>query len=160
MGKLDDIRKAALAKALAINSKPINESRIVYEDGHPEKMNSILAKQLRDRNHSLGTHPIFPDSDESHFEEKIMSKRFADVLKNYKRQFDTETADPREAITNMMPIVQDCLKIESKHREKLQELAIAMIRKEYDMGEDDVEIIAELTPHIDISGIQKNRDRI
>jgi len=156
MSRLDEIRKRALEKALASTNKPINESRIVYEDGHPEKMNSILVKQLRDRNHSLGNHPIFPESDESHFEEKIMSKRFGDVLKNYKKQFDSETAEPMEAVRNMIPIVQECMKLETKHREKLQELAISMIRKEYDMGEDDVEIIAELTQDINIDSIQKN----
>lgn len=157
MGRLEDIAKRALAKALGEkNSISINESRIVYDEGHDEKMNPVLVKQLRERNHTLGQHPIFPDSDESHFEEKIMSKRFSDVLKNYKRQFDSETADPMEAARNMLPIISDCMKLEDSNKEVLQDLAISMIRKEYDMGEDDVEIIAELTRHIDISGVRKN----
>lgn len=37
----------------------INESRMTYEDGHSERLNPILAKQLRDRKTSLGAHPIF-----------------------------------------------------------------------------------------------------
>lgn len=156
--RLEEIAARALEKAKAKGTpkNPVNESRIVYEEDHPERMHPNLVTQLRDRNHTLGTHPIFPDSDESHFEEKIMGKRFADVLKNYKRQFDTETADPMEAIQNQMPLISDCMKLEDANKEKLQELAIEMIRKEYDMGEDDVEIIAELKRHIDISGIQKN----
>ena len=156
--RLEEIAERALAKALA-DGKPtdsINESRIVYEEGHAERMHPNLVSQLRDRNHTLGTHPAFPDSDESHFEEKIMSKRFADVVKNYKRQFDSETADPMDAVRNMMPIISDCMKLEDSNKEQLQELAISMVRNEFDMGDDDVEIIAELKRHIDIEGIRKN----
>jgi len=158
MGRLEDIARRALerAKAKGKPTTPVNESRIVYEEGHAERMHPNLVKQLRDRNHTLGTHPIFPDSDESHFEEKIMSKRFADVLKNYKRQFDSETADPMDAVRNMMPLISDCMKLEDSSKEELQQIAIDMVRKEYDMGEDDVEIIAELTRHIDVEGIRKN----
>jgi len=158
MGRLEDIAKRALEKAMAKGQPitPINEGRIVYEEGHAERMHPNLVKQLRERNHTLGTHPIFPDSDESHFEEKIMSKRFGDVLKNYKRQFDSETADPMDAVRNMMPLISDCMKLEDSSKEDLQELAIKMVRKEYDMGEDDVEIIAELKRHIDIEGVRKN----
>ena len=134
MGQLDDrlkeIRERALAKAKQSNSNSeINENRITYDEAHKERMNPILVNQLRERNHTLGVHPAFPDSDESHFEEKIMSKRFNDVLKNYKRQFDTESADPIDAVKNMMPIISDCMKIEENHKEALQELAISMIRK-------------------------------
>ena len=52
----------------------ISESRMTYEDDHSERLNPILAKQLRDRKTSLGAHPIFPESDDMHFEEKLMSK--------------------------------------------------------------------------------------
>jgi len=158
MGRLEDIIKKALEREM-LKGKPtklVNESRIVYEEGHSERVHPNLAKQLRDRSHTLGVHPIFPDSDESHFEEKIISKRFGDVLKNYKRQFDSETADPMDAVKNMMPLISDCMKLEDSSKEVLQELAINMVRKEYDMGEDDVEIIAELKRDIDIEGIRKN----
>jgi hypothetical protein len=47
-------------------------------------MAPLLVSQLRDRTHSLGDHPAFPEDDEVHFEEKLMSKRFTDVLKNLK----------------------------------------------------------------------------
>jgi hypothetical protein len=156
MGRLEEIRKRALERALNKDKAPINEGRMKYDENCKERMNPTLEKQLRDRNHSLGKHPIFPESEEQHFEEKIMSKRFKEVVDNYKRQFDIEEANPMESLKNMMPLLEDAMKIESSHKKELEELACEMIRKEYDMGEDDVEIIAELTPSISLEGIRTN----
>jgi hypothetical protein len=40
---------------------------------------------------SLGKHPIFPDSDENSFEQKIMGKRFNEVAKRYMGAHDVRT---------------------------------------------------------------------
>ena len=153
MGRFEEIAKRALAKALA-KGKPttsLSESRIVYEEGHDEKMNSTLVKQLRDRNHTLGSHPIFPDSDESHFEEKLMSKRFSNVLKNYKRQFDSESADPMDAITNMMPIISDCMKLEDSNKEDTPIPAAAVPALRLVINPIGINAAAEPTPDIKFS---------
>lgn len=159
MSRLEEIRRRALEKAMGIDiskQKSINESRITYNEGTNERMNPTLERQLRERQTSLGKHPIFPNSDEMHFEERIMSNRFNEVVNNYKRQFDVEEINTTEAMMNMMPLVAECMKVESQHKKELEELAIKMIRREYDMGDDDVEIIAELTPQINIEGIRQN----
>lgn len=160
MGRLEEIRRRALEKALNkdINkdAKSINEGRIKYDEGCGERMHPKLEEQLRERTHSLGKHPIFPNSEEMHFEEKIMSKRFSEVVNNYKRQFDVEEVDTTQAIMEMMPIVAETMKVEGRYKKELEELAVKMIRQEYDMGEDDVEIIAELTPNISIEGLRQN----
>ena len=44
-------------------SKNINES-IRYSEGHSERMDPRLERELRERKHSLGDHPIFPQGDE------------------------------------------------------------------------------------------------
>lgn len=161
MSRLEEIRKRALKKALEVgntsrNSGRINEGRIKYDENCKERMNPKLVQQLRDRKHSLGVHPIFPESEEMHFEEKIMSKRFMEVVNNYKRQFDTEDANPMESLRTMMTVVNETMGIEAKHRKELEELACEMIRREYDMGEDDVELIVELTPNISLEGVRTN----
>lgn len=149
-----DLAKRLLAK---IGSKTnINESGIIYEDGHSERLPESLTKTLRERKHSLGAHPIFPESDESHFEEKIISKRYADVLRNYKRQFDVDSVDKDLLMGNMMPLVGESMQMEASHKKQLEELAERMIREEYDMGEEVVDIICELTPHITLDGTVKN----
>src|SRR5690606_9002485 len=134
----------------------VNESRMSYDENCSERIHPKIAKQLRERNTTLGAHPIFPDSDEAHFEEKIMSKRFAEVVNNYKRQFDTENADPMESMMMTQKLVGECMKLEAEHKKSLEELAVEMIRKEYDMGEDDVEIIAELTTNVNLEGMRQN----
>ena len=50
--------------------KIVNES-ITYADDHKERMDPRLERELRERKHSLGDHPIFPPSDEKTFEQKV-----------------------------------------------------------------------------------------
>ncbi len=99
MGRLEDIRKKVLAKALA-DKKTISEGRIRYDEGCGIKMHPTLEQQLRERKHSLGSHPIFPDSEEINFEEKIMTKRFNEVVSAYKRHHDTENVSMNELLNN------------------------------------------------------------
>ncbi len=153
MGDYKKIAEKALLQAKV--KKTINES-VLYPEGMTERMHPKLEEELRDQRHSLGKHPALPDSDEYSFEQKIMGQRFEEVCKRYKRAFDTENIDNEQLVKKMMPLVYETIAIESNHKDALEELAIKMIREEYDMDEDAVEIIAELTPEITLKGAQKN----
>ena len=137
------------------NQKTINES-VVYPEGITERMDKQLEEDLVKRNHSLGKHPIFPEGDESTFEEKIMGERFTEVVNRYKRYFDTDSINNRHVISEMMPMVYETMGIEAKHKKSLEQLAVEMVREEFDMGEDVVEIHAELTNKINMVGTKKN----
>ena len=76
-------------------SKKINESRIKYPESIKERIGSKLVEDLKNRTTSLGDHPIFPESDEMHFEEKIIGKRFEEVVNRVKRHFDFEDVNER-----------------------------------------------------------------
>jgi hypothetical protein len=128
----------------------LNESRMTYEDGHDERINSHLATQLRNRETSLGNHPIFPESDESHFEEKLMSSRFTDVVKNFKRHHGTDEIDLNKFYAEQHALMLGLVELEKKHTKKLQEIAINLVREEFDVTEDDVEIMANLTTEFTI----------
>jgi len=56
----------------------------------------------------------------------------------------------------MMPLVYDTMQLESTHIKELEQLAVDMIREEYDMDEDAVEINVELTSNINIEGTKKH----
>ena len=144
------LAKKSLDEAKGLK-KPINEG-VRYSEGHNERMDPQLERDLKDRKHSLGDHPIFPASDDSTFEQKIMGERFDDVMKNYKQKFDIDTINHETVIHEQMPMVEECMTIESKHRKALEDLAVKMIRDEYNMSEDIVEITAELTPEINMEG--------
>lgn len=134
----------------------LNEARVNYDAKHSERMDAGLELALRQRKHSLGDHPTFPEDDESHFEEKIMGERFKDVVKNAKKCFDTDKIDPQMIMTAQLPLLTDCMTTEKKHRSELEELAIKMIREEFDIPEEDIEIEAELVDRISLEGTKKN----
>jgi effector-binding domain-containing protein len=135
--------------------KMLNES-VVYPEGITERMHEKLEDDLVNRNHSLGEHPIFPEGDESTFEEKLMGERFTEVVNRYKRYFDTDRINNRDVIKETLPMVYETMGIEAKHKKALEKLAVEMIREEYNMGEDVVEIHAELTDTINMEGTKKN----
>ena len=148
----------ALKKAQTIKlggKKTINES-VLYPEGLNERMHPQLEDDLANRNHSLGKHPIFPEGDESSFEEKIMGQRFNDVTKRYKRAYDVDSINNNDVMKGMMPLVYETMGLEAKHKRALEKLAEKMIREEYDMAKDIVEIHAELTPNINMEGTKKN----
>jgi hypothetical protein len=158
MADYKKIAEEALKKAKLNATTPkqtLNES-VVYPDGLAERMHYELEQDLVERKHSLGKHPIFPEGDETSFEQKIMGERFSEVAKRYKRAFDSETIDNQQLMREMMPLVHETMSMENSHKNELVELAIRMVREEYDMPEDIVEIKAELTPNISLVGTKKN----
>lgn len=153
MADYKKIVEAALKKAN--KGKTLNES-VLYPENITERMHPSLEEDLKNRNHSLGKHPVFPDDDESTFEEKIMGERFKEVANRYKRAFDVDSVSNAHAIKEMMPLVYETMGLESKHKKALEKLAERMIREEFNMGEDIVEIHAELTSEINMEGTKKN----
>lgn len=148
------LRKSKLGKQIGA-SKPLNES-ILYPEGMSERMAPRLEEDLREKRHSLKGSPVLPVEQERSFEESIMGERFSEVAKRYKRAFECDSIDNTDVVKNMMPLVYESMELETKHRKELVELAIKMVREEYDMGEDVVEIHAELTNNISLKGTKKN----
>lgn len=153
MSNYKKLAEKALQKATS--KKLINEA-VVYPENMNERMHTSLEEDLRNDTHSLGKHPALPEGDEHSFTQKIMGERFSEVCKRYKRAHDVDDIDNRRVMAEMMPTVYEAIGLESKHKKALEELAIKMIREEYDISEDAVEIIAELTPKITLEGTKKN----
>ena len=132
------------------------DESIVYPEGMSERMHKKLEDDLVSGTHSLKGSPVFPDGDEKSFEQKIMGERFSDVAKRYKRAYDVDSIDNQKVIKEMMPLVYETIELESKHKKALEKLAVKLIREEYDMGDDVVEINVELTPNINMIGTKIN----
>lgn len=149
--------KKIVEKALnnTVNKKVLNEA-ILYPENMNERMHSDLEEDIKNDRHSLGKHPALPEGDEHSFTQKIMGERFNEVCKRYKRAFDVDSIDNNRVMADMMPMVYETIALESKNKKALEELAVKMIREEYDMSEDAVEIIAELTTNISLEGTKKN----
>jgi hypothetical protein len=153
MSDYKKIVENALKKAN--NPKTLNEG-VVYPEGMSERMHKKLEEDLLNGNHSLGKHPVFPEGDEAMFEEKIMGERFSEVAKRYKRTFDVDSIENRDVMREMMPMVYETIGLETKHRKALCKLAEEMIREEFNMSKDVVEIHAELTTEINMVATKKN----
>jgi hypothetical protein len=148
------LRKSKMGKQVG-TPKPLNES-ILYPEGLTERMHPQLENDLREKKHSLSGSPVLPEGHDNSFEETIMGERFSEVAKRYKRAFECDSIDNGDVMRNMMPLVYETMGLESKNKKELVELAIKMVREEYDMGDDVVEINAELTDNINIEGTKKN----
>ena len=149
------IAEQALLKSQDRNKPRLNEG-VVYGDNISERMHPQLEQELAERKHSLGKHPAIPEGDENNFEQKIMGKRFSEVVNRYKRAFDTENIDNSQLMMQMMPMVHETMALEAKHKKDLEKLAEKMIREEYDMPEDIVEIKTKLSPNIMLEGTKKH----
>ena len=157
MSDYKKIAEEALKKAkLNIVGKKRLDENVVYPDGLSERMHPQLEDDLASSTHSLGKHPVFPHGHETSFEQKIMGQRFSEVAKRYKRAYDVDSINNQEVIKGILPLVYETMGLEAKHKKALEKLAVEMIREEYDMSEDVVEIHAELTPTINMVGTKKN----
>lgn len=157
---MSDYKKIAM---LAINKASENKNKIrnilsesvLYPENIKERMHPAIEKEIRMQKHSLGKHPAFPEEDECSFEEKIMGKRFGEVVKRYKKAFDVDNVNDFN-MGNIIGMVEDTMIMESKHKKKLEKLAVKMVREEFDISEDILDIVAELTPNISLKGTKLN----
>ncbi len=139
--------------------KSILSEGISYKNA--EKMHPKLEFDLANGRHSLGkNNPILPEGDLSRFEEQIMGKRFNEIVNNYKRVYDLKDISDRDVKSGMKSLIIDTIELERNHTKKLEKLAIDMVRKEFNIDKDDVEMYAELTPDITLVGRKKNQKPI
>jgi hypothetical protein len=132
-----------VAKVLKLATKLVIKESILPYAGS-ERMDEELTKRLRNNQTSLGTNPIIPSKDEITFLERIMVEKFNRVTKEYKRVFDVDEIDNTKCMKEMRSLVNETIKMEKDHRELLVDMAVNMIREEYDMPEDVVAINASI----------------
>ena len=117
---------------------------IEYDPQHPERMHPHIEKELRDDSHHLGGNKSLPRTGtEQHYSEKIASKRFKDLVAKVKRYWGVEVVNPRMAM-EVMQLLRQAMMIEKDHTEALEQLAIDLVREEFDIPEDQVDMEAKL----------------
>ena len=132
---------------------------IEYDPQHPERMHPHIEQKLRDDSHHLGGNKSLPKSmDNRHYSEKVASKRFKDLVTKVKRYWGVEVVDPRMAM-QVMQLLSQCMQLESAHKAELEQLAIDLIREEFDIPEDQVDIEAKLVSgKISDEGMQQSEE--
>ena len=117
---------------------------IEYDPQHPERMHPHIEKELRDDSHHLGGNKSLPRTgSEQHYSEKLASKRFKDLVAKVKRYWGVEVVNPRMAM-EVMSLLRQAMMIEKDHTEELEQLAIDLVREEFDIPEEQVDMEAKL----------------
>lgn len=98
---------------------------------------------------SLGKHPSFPPDEEEAFLVNTALKYYSDLLK------DTEVVDVNEMRNKLSKLLTECISIERKNKNLLEQLATKVVTEMFNLPEDTIEIELELTDNIDTS---KQRD--
>lgn len=132
-------------------TKNLLAESLIYPKDLKERMHPKLEEDLLNNKTSLGDSPCFPVGDERNFATAIVGERFKDVVNEVKKAFNIEEIDNMSLMMEMMPLVNDTMELEEKHRKALQELAVKMVKEEFDIP-DNVIIDVELTPYIDLEG--------
>lgn len=124
-------------------------------------INLGLIETLKNKNHSLKNNPIIPDSiSPISFEEEIFIKRFDSVYNKCKSVLNKKEITLTDMNSLSSKILPEIVSIERDKKEQLEKLALQIVLREFDVPEDELEIICELTnrDNIDISEIRKEAD--
>lgn len=131
--------------------KKLNEN-LLYSDGITERMHPKLEEALRRNQHSLAGTGIFPDGDVISSEMKLIRERFREVVMRCREAYEVDEVDNSEIMISQMPLVMSAMKMENKHKKKLEKLAVEMIIEEFQIPEGSVLFDVELRPNIDRNG--------
>ena len=139
------------------NLKRIHEA-IEYDPEHPERMNPDLERRLRTGEHLFGKSKSIPSTELTNYSAKLASKRFKDIITKVKRYHGINRINPM-MMQQMFMIMGEISKIETIHKDALEQLAIDIVSEEFDIPDSMLE--ANLVPpgtKIDLKGEEDGGD--
>jgi hypothetical protein len=135
---------------LALNLRSLKEAPIDYGDS-PERMDPDIERKLASSETPLSGNIAFPKLraglKTSNFEELIASKRFKDVVAKVKHYTGVNNVSGnafRQLMMSMMQSFQKIVQIESRNKEYLENLAIDMVKKEFEIPEGAINFDVKL----------------
>lgn len=123
--------------------------RIQEQEENKPDLPERLKKPIRERKHSLGNHPSIPEDDDYSFEEKNLLEKYRETIDNYKKHHDVDDFKDTDVSLNIGSNTKHVMEMEGDHKQRLQELAVEMVRNEYDVPEDDIQIEANLMNEVE-----------
>ena len=134
---------------------------IDYGD-NPERMDPTLQNKIETGDFPGAGSEAFPEVPEegvvNTFEELISSQRFKDVVQTVKRYTGVENVTPNSFMQlqqMLMGAVQRIFQIEGQHKEKLEELAVNIVKEQFALPDDVLQFDAKIVGmgEIDMSGM-------
>ena len=105
-----------------------------------------ILDDIQDNATSLGEHPAYPPEDEEQFLAHAMKIYFNDLCKS----INVEENNIDKLFEEMQDCMTKCKKIEIKHREELQSLAMNVIYDIFKIPDDTIQIETELVDNVSI----------
>ena len=100
-------------------TKNILAESLIYPKDLKERMHQTLEEDLLSNKTSLGDSPCFPVGNERNFVTALVGERFKDVVNEVKKAFNVEEIDNMSLMMEMMPLVNDTMALEEKHKKEL-----------------------------------------
>ena len=95
----------------------------------------FIQKVFQTRKHTLGDNPIFPDSEEITYEEKVLKKRFNELKDNLVK-LGLNPKDEQSIKDVFTDSIKKCLVIEKTNSDNLTEIALNMIKNIFSIPEN------------------------
>jgi hypothetical protein len=139
----------------------LKEAPIDYGDS-PERMNPDVERKLATGKTTLSGHLAFPKLKDGlktkNFEELIASKRFKDIVDRVKRYTGVQVVTTPNAFRNLMMVMmrayQDVLQIESTNKERLEKLAVELVKREFEIPEGAINFDVKLVGAVSQAGMK------
>jgi hypothetical protein len=128
-------------------NRRLNEAPIDYEG--PERMQPGIERKITQRETPYSEHPAIPQDGDSDFIELIASQRFKDSVDKVRRFLgDTRPIQGNNPMMGLMSSVMGSLqqikRVESEHKEYLENLAVNLVKKELGIPEGQLQFDVEL----------------
>ena len=159
--------KEILISKTQLESLRVVEAPIDYED-RPERMDPTLQSKLETGDFPGAGSEAFPEVPEegvaNTFEELIASERFKNVVDTVKRYTGVENVTPQsfgQLQQMLMQSVKQIFEIEGQNKEKLEKLAVDIVRQEMSIPEDALQFDAKIVGmnEIDMSGMNSGGEQ-
>lgn len=121
------------------------------------KLPDFIIRSVKEYKTSLGNHPSFPPDDETRFEEKILKKRYYELLTNVKKIDGTKGDVSKQNLINILKdLTIKCKSIEEPIKNELEKICFEYVHKLFGLNHgdlnlecvitDDIKMIAPMTP--------------
>ena len=115
------------------------------------KLPDFIAASIIQNKTSLGKHPSFPPENEMRFEDKILKKRYFELLTNVKRVDGIDGDISKKSLLNkLMELVVKCKSIEEPIKEELEKICFEFVNDTFGIKHGDLNIECVLTDKIEI----------
>lgn len=117
------------------------------------KLPDFVIRSVKEYKTSLGDHPSFPPDDETRFEEKILKKRYYELLTNVKKIDGTKGDVSKQNLINILKdLTIKCKSIEEPIKKELEKICFEYVHKLFNLNHGDLNLECVITDDIKMIG--------